>query len=32
VGECSNGEKIVVNYVDDQGDYKTREGAQDAII
>ena len=32
IGECSNGQKIVVNYVDDQGDYKTREGAQDAII
>ena len=32
VGECSNGQKIVVNYVDDQGDYQTREGAADAII
>ena len=23
VGECSNGQKVVVNYVDKQGDYKT---------
>ena len=32
IGECSNGQPIVVNYVDDQGDYKTREIAQDTII
>ena len=31
IGECSNGEKVVVNYVDDQGDYKTYEEAQDSL-
>ena len=31
IGECSNGEKIVVNYVDDQGDYKTYDEAQDSL-
>ena len=28
IGECKNGQKVVVNYVDDQGDYKTAEEAQ----
>ena len=31
IGECSNGEKIVVNYVDDQGDYKTYDEAQASL-
>jgi len=31
IGECSNGKKIVVNYVDDQGDYKTYDEAQASL-
>ncbi len=31
VGECSNGQKVVVNYVDNQGDYKTAEEAENSI-
>ena len=31
VGECKNGQKVVVNYVDEQGDYKTAEEAQNSI-
>ena len=31
IGECSNGEKIVVNYVDDQGDYKSYDEAQNSL-
>ena len=31
IGECSSGEKIVVNYVDDQGDYKTYDEAQSSL-
>ena len=27
IGECKNGQKVVVNYVDGQGDYKTHEEA-----
>jgi len=27
IGECKNGQKVVVNYVDGQGDYKTQEEA-----
>ena len=29
--ECKNGQKVVVNYVDEQGDYKTAEEAQNSI-
>jgi len=31
VGECQNGQKVVVNYVDKQGDYKTAEEAEASI-
>ena len=31
IGECGDGEKIVVNYVDNQGDYKTAEEAQNSL-
>jgi len=31
IGECSNGQKIVVNYVDDQGDYKTYDEAEASL-
>ena len=31
IGECSNGDKIVVNYVDDQGDYKSYDEAQNSL-
>ena len=31
VGECKNGQKVVVNYVDEQGDYKTAAEAEDSI-
>jgi hypothetical protein len=31
IGECKNGQKVVVNYVDEQGDYKTAEEAQASI-
>ena len=31
IGECGDGEKIVVNYVDNQGDYKTAEEAKNSL-
>ena len=31
IGECKNGQKVVVNYVDEQGDYKTAAEAEDSI-
>jgi len=31
IGECGNGEKVVVSYVDNQGDYKTTEEAENSL-
>ena len=31
IGECGDGKKVVVNYVDNQGDYKTAEEAEDSL-
>ena len=31
IGECGDGKKVVVNYVDTQGDYKTAEEAEDSL-
>ena len=31
IGECKDGQKVVVNYVDEQGDYKTAEEAQNSL-
>jgi hypothetical protein len=31
IGECKDGQKVVVSYVDNQGDYKTAEEAQNSL-
>jgi len=32
IGECGNGDKVVVGYVDNQGDYKTEKEAKESLI